>query len=114
MDTLYANPWEVTHRLKCTPIAASFSSPRGVFAHTSPIYLACGGDWSLADPAGLNYMLTLVDGSLEYIRGLAPRRHPGTATHHHGEPDHEAFLERPFLEAREALHRRLHQRGLSH
>lgn len=87
---------------------------RGVFAHTSPVYVACGGDWELADPAGLSYMLTLVDGSLAYIRELAPRHRPGTATHHHGEPDHQAFLERPFLEAREAIHRRLHQLGIHH
>jgi hypothetical protein len=68
----------------------------------------------MADRAGLQYMLTLVDGSLEYIRGLAPRRRPGTALHHHGEADHQAFLERPFLEAREALHARLHQLGIAH
>lgn len=87
---------------------------RGIFAHTSPIYIACGGDWSLADPAGLRYMLTLVDGSLQYIRDLAPIHRPRPVLHHHGEADHQAFLERPFLEAREALHRRLHSLGLAH
>jgi hypothetical protein len=86
---------------------------RGVFGHTSPIYVACGGEWELADPRGLEYMLTLVEGSLQYIRGLAPRRPPGTV-HHHGQPDHQAFLERPFLEARELLHRRLHALGVAH
>jgi hypothetical protein len=50
-------------------------------------------------------MLALVNGSLEYVRGLAPRRRPGGALHHHGESDHQAFLERPFVEARDALHR---------
>jgi hypothetical protein len=87
---------------------------RGAFAHTSPVYVACGGEYALADPAGLQYMLTLVDGSLEYIRDLAPHDRTARTLHHHGEPDHQAFLERPFLEAREALHRRLHQLGLAH
>lgn len=87
---------------------------RGVFAHTSPVYIAVGGEWAMADASGLQYMLTLVDGSLEYIRGLAPRRRPERTLQHHGEPDHQAYLERPFLEAREALHRRMHQLGLAH
>ena len=26
---------------------------RRVFAHTSPVYVACGGDWTMADPEGL-------------------------------------------------------------
>ena len=53
----------------------------------------------MADPAGLQYMLTLVGGSLDYIRHLSPQHRPGTVTHHHGEADHQAYLERPFLEA---------------
>jgi hypothetical protein len=85
------------------PIAHHDTWSRGVFAHTSPIYVACGGEWSMADPAGLQYMLTLVGGSLEYIRQQSPQRPPNSVTHHHGEPDHLAYLERPFLQAREAL-----------
>jgi hypothetical protein len=89
------------------PIAHHDVWARGVFAHTSPIYVACGDEWEMADQAGLRYMLTLVGGGLEYIRGLSPQRRPGTVTHHHGEPDHRAFLERPFLEAQAALRSRL-------
>lgn len=87
---------------------------RGMLAHTSPIYVACGGEWQLFDLDAAHYMLTLVDGSLSYIRNLAPRYQPGTVTHHHGEDDHEAYLERPFVEAREAIHRRMHQLGIEH
>jgi hypothetical protein len=87
---------------------------RGVFAHTSPVYVACGGDWWLHSQETAQYMLTLIDGSLSYIRERAPRYQPGTVTHHHGEADHLAYLERPFLQAREAIHRRLHQLGLPH
>ena len=84
---------------------------RGVFAHTSPIYISRGGDWDHFDLAGVQYMLTLVDGSLSYIRDLSPRRPESLVSHHHGEKDHAAFLERPFIQAREALHRRLHEHG---
>jgi hypothetical protein len=93
------------------PIAHYDVWARGVFAHTSPIYVACGGEWALVDEAGLQYMLTLVGGSLEYIRQLSPRRRPGTVTHHHGEADHGAYLERPFLEAQAALRARLQLAG---
>ena len=86
---------------------------RGVMAHTSPIYVACGGDWWLFDQETAQYMLTLIDGSLTYIRELSPRDQPGAVTHHHGEEDHEAFLQRPFLEARTAIHRRIHELRLA-
>jgi hypothetical protein len=61
----------------------------------------------MADEAGLQYMLTLVGGSLEYIRQISAQRRPGSVTHHHGEADHSAYLEQPFLEAQEALRARL-------
>jgi len=80
---------------------------RGIMAHTSPIYAACGQDWALADPATAHYMLTLIEGNLAYIRDLSRQHAPGTVTHHHGEDDHLAYLERPFQEAMEALHHRL-------
>ena len=80
---------------------------RGVFAHTSPIYVSIGDAWSMADREGLQYMLTLVEGGLAYVRNMAPRRPASQVTHHHGEPDHQAFLERPFLEAQAALQSRL-------
>ncbi|HZS86364.1 MAG TPA: CehA/McbA family metallohydrolase [Chloroflexota bacterium] len=87
---------------------------RGIMAHTSPIYVARGGDWWLFSPETAHYMLTLIDGSLSYIRELSPRDQPGMVTHHHGEEDHQAYLERPFLQAQAAIHRRLHELGLAH
>jgi hypothetical protein len=83
---------------------------RGVMAHTSPIYVAAGDRWGLGDPATLRYMQTLVEGSLGYIRELSHQHAPGTVTHHHGGHDHLAYLERPFLEALEALDQRLRGR----
>ena len=79
---------------------------RRVFAHTSPVYVACGGDWTMADPEGLGYIRTLVEGAREYVRHTAVRRPDQLTTHHHGEADHLAWLERPFAEALRALDRR--------
>ncbi len=87
---------------------------RGVFAHTSPIYVACGGEWEMFDQPAAQYMLTLVDGALTYIRETSYQHRPGTVTHHHGADDHLAYLERPFHEAREAIHRRMHALGIGH
>ena len=80
---------------------------RGVFAHTSPIYVACGGEWEMFDAATAQYMLTLIEGDLTYIRETAGVRPTGTVTHRHGESDHRAYLERPFLEARDAIMNRM-------
>ena len=87
---------------------------RGIFAHTSPIYIAVGEPWWLFDRPVAEYMLTLIDGSLQHIRNRALYYPPGTITHHHGETDHQAYLERPFHEAAAAIHRRMHELGLKH
>lgn len=87
---------------------------RGIMAHTSPVYVACGGDYQLFDPEAAQYMLTLLDGGLSYIRHRSRQHAPGTVDHHHGEADHEAFLSRPFQEAQEAIHRRMHELGIAH
>jgi hypothetical protein len=87
---------------------------RGLFAHSSPIYIAAGDPWWLFDNDAAQYMLTLVEGGLAYMRHTAAHHSPGSVTHHHGEGDHLAYLERPFHEAREAIHRRMHQAGIAH
>jgi hypothetical protein len=79
---------------------------RRVFAHTSPVYVACGGDWTMTDPEGLRYIRTLVEGARDYVRHTAVRRADQFTTHHHGEADHLAWLERPFTEALRALDER--------
>ena len=83
-------------------------------AHTSPVYLACGGEWWMFNQETAQYMLTLVDGSLHYIRHNSRQHLRDDITHHHGEADHLAYLERPFQQAREAIHRRMHQLGVPH
>jgi hypothetical protein len=64
----------------------------------------------MADPDGLRYIRTLVEGAREYVRHTAPRRADHLTTHHHGEPNHLAWLERPFAEALEALDSRTRNR----
>jgi hypothetical protein len=85
---------------------------RGIFAHTSPVYVATEDEWSMFDENTARYMLNLVDGCLTYIDTAAPYWEPGSVTHHHGSDDHVAWLRRPFLEARDAVEKRLAQHGL--
>lgn len=82
---------------------------RGIFAHTSPIYVDCGSE--LSDQDTLRYMLTLVGGALEYVRHSAAGYPDASTTHHHGQHDHLAYLERPFHEAAEAITQRLSRAG---
>ena len=86
-------------------------SLRGVFAHTSPVYVACGGDWWMFDSATAQYMLTMIEGAVRYVNEVSAQALPGTLAHHHGEADHRAYLERPFNEARRAIDRRLQEVG---
>jgi hypothetical protein len=79
---------------------------RRVFAHTSPVYVACGADWTMSDPEGLRYIRTIIEGARDYVRHTAVRRSDQVTMHHHGEADHLAWLERPFNEALRALDER--------
>jgi hypothetical protein len=87
---------------------------RGIMAHTSPVYLTCGEVYTLLDPASAQYMLTLIEGSLAYLREASPQYPPDRVTHHHGGPDHLEYLEEPFHQARQALHQRMHAMGIPH
>jgi hypothetical protein len=80
---------------------------RGIFAHTSPVYVTCGREeWSRIDPERARVMLELIEAGITRLR--SGRRYPeGRITHHHRDPDHQGFLERPFHEARDRVRRRL-------
>ena len=85
---------------------------RRVFAHTSPVYVTCGdGDWSRFDPDQARTMLAMIDGGIQRIRGHAVWYPEDRISHHHGEPDHGAFLERPFTEALARVLERLAANG---
>jgi hypothetical protein len=87
---------------------------RGVMAHTSPVYVAVGGEWWMFDAGTANYLLTLLNAGLDYIHKRSTQWAPGTVTHHHGRDDHEKFLQEPFRQAIEAIHTRMHQYGIPH
>ena len=80
---------------------------RGIYAHTSPVYVEVDGDWYMFDRNTLEHMLTVVNGDIEYIESTSSQYSNGNVTHHHGEDDHLDWLKRPFLEARELLVNRL-------
>ncbi|HEY3233798.1 MAG TPA: CehA/McbA family metallohydrolase [Polyangiaceae bacterium] len=82
---------------------------RGILAHTSPVYLEVGEKWQMFDPDIASYLLTMVHGGLEYVRRHARHWKPGTVTHHHGRDDHGAYLEEPFLQALEAIEKRMRE-----
>jgi hypothetical protein len=80
---------------------------RPVMAHTSPVYIDVG----VRNPeagATHRYLKTLVDGGLCYLRQAI--HDPDEAiTYHHGESNHQAYLEEPFLEALRELDSRIDQ-----
>jgi hypothetical protein len=80
---------------------------RGLMAHTSPVYVACGDSYGMFSEQTAQYMLTLVEGTLQYVREMSVQHQPGTVTHHHGQHDHLAHLSEPFLEAKSVLDERL-------
>jgi len=87
---------------------------RGIMAHTSPIYVTCQDQYAVFENASAQYMLTLIEGGLSYIRHRSPQHESEKTTYHHGLSDHIAYLEEPFHEAAEALHRRMHHFGIPH
>jgi hypothetical protein len=75
----------------------------GIQAHTSPVYVTAPGQDLFSAPAA-NYFLTLIDGAETWVRTLATR------------PDSERMARslQVFVDARQHLHRRLHEHGIKH
>lgn len=76
---------------------------RGIFAHTSPIYVALGDRWEMRNPDTYDYMDRMIEGSLEYVRARGKAASSASVYHHHGYPDHVEYLVTPLLEAQQAL-----------
>ena len=74
-----------------------------ICAHTSPVYVRMRGQ-EVFSTSGLAYMLTLVEGAQTWVEQLATR------------PDQERFerVRKTLIDARDVLHRRMHQHGISH
>ena len=75
----------------------------GIQAHTSPVYVIAPGQDLFSAPAA-NYFLSLIDGAETWVRNLATRPDPGQM----------ARALQVFTDAREHLHRRLHEHGITH
>jgi hypothetical protein len=75
----------------------------GIQAHTSPVYVTRQGEELFSEPAA-TYFLSLIDGAETWVKNLATR------------PDKErlARVVRLFTDAREQLHRKMHQHGIGH
>ena len=87
---------------------------REMFAHTSPVYVACGTEeWSQFDENHARSMLALIEGGVQRIRQVSVGYPEDRITHHHGEPDHRVFLERPFDEALKRVRERLADHGFA-
>jgi hypothetical protein len=76
---------------------------RRVFAHTSPVYVTTGDEWRMFDAEHAAYMQAVIEGTLAYVRERSTQYPAHLVSHHHGEADHIAYLERPFLEALELV-----------
>ncbi len=79
---------------------------RPIIAHTSPIYIGWDDKWICREQRGAEYLQSLIEGGLAYIRRGASHYPSGTVTHHHGRDDHQGYLEGPFHEALAALRKR--------
>jgi hypothetical protein len=75
----------------------------GIVAHTSPLYLRAPGTEPFSQEAAA-YILTLIEGADTWLTTLATR------------PDPESFarVRRTLTDARERLHRRMHEHGVPH
>jgi hypothetical protein len=83
---------------------------RGVIAHTSPVYVACGtAGWEMFDPEHARGMHAMIEGAIQRLHHSVREYPEDRIGPHHGEPDHLACLERPFREALERVRGRLGQ-----
>jgi len=75
----------------------------GIQAHTSPVYVRVPGQELFSAP-GVAYMLTLIEGAETWVENLATPP----------DPERLARVRKVLTEAREHLHRRLHEHGAQH
>jgi hypothetical protein len=87
---------------------------RRIMAHTSPVYVGVGGEWRMFDPGVASYLVTLLNGGIDYINQRSIQHAVGSVTHHHGRDDHLAHLAEPFHEAISAIHAKMHEFGIPH
>jgi hypothetical protein len=77
---------------------------RGVMAHASPVYVACGEPYAPFDESDARKASAFIEGALRYVRGSSQM--PRGTVHPRSEENLLAALERPFHEAQRALEQR--------
>lgn len=77
-----------------------------IVAHSSPIYIVCGGLQYTGDRDALEYTMGMVERGRSYVKDFAPTDIGPDVLHHHGR-NHAEFLLKPFDEARAALEQML-------
>jgi hypothetical protein len=83
--------------------ASRFSGVMQTAAHTSPVYVEVAGQELFSEPVAA-YLMTLIDGAETWAQNLATQ------------PDPHRFAQvlKTFTDARERLHRRMHEHDLKH
>jgi hypothetical protein len=83
--------------------ASRFSGIMQTAAHTSPVYVQIAGEELFSETVAA-YLMTLIEGAESWTQNLATQ------------PDPERFTQvlKTFADARELLHRRLHNHGIRH
>ena len=79
---------------------------RAIMAHTSPVYIACGGREHPADREALEQISTLIERARSYVENRAAGSAGTDVLQHHG-GNHREYLIRPFDQARTAIEHRL-------
>ena len=101
-----------TPSLKPIPYSHYDGQRKGIFAHTSPVYVACGGEWWMFDEDVARHILAVADGLISNMQNISSQYASGPVTHHHGEKDHMEYLIRPFIETRNAIYKRMSTLGI--
>ena len=88
-------------------LASVYFLSKAIIAHTSPVYVARGAAWDAYDDRVARFLLRSIDGGLEHLCNRATLDLAPSTSYAHGQRDHLAYLERPYLEARAAIERRI-------
>ena len=83
-------------------------------AHLAGLRRLSAASGGMFDPGVANYLVTLLNGGIDYINQRSLQHPVGSVTHHHGHDDHLAYLAEPFHEAISAIHAKMHEFGIPH
>ena len=64
------------------------------------------------DEKTARHMLTVFEGDMSIMRNITHQHEHGSVTHHHGQDDHLEYLSKPFIEARNAVLKKMEKYGI--